>query len=195
MKMNVRKVFSIIIASLAVYLFINMFINYVGITDDVCSDSSEKMTCALEVVSYANVSSIPSGSTSVANNMWGISIAVSVFMVIAIVATVTIHILYIVGVLKEKWVNLVNFLVGFISLYHLTFLFDGFAHIEVTRAGLWLGTVVSLAMLVLSVLWYFMSSKAFGENRPRVTGYDAKTGQPVYAKQRGFDPQTGKPIY
>ena len=91
--------------------------------------------------------------------------------------------------LKEKWVMYANYGVGFVGLGYLTMFF---ANLDNLGFGLILGVLLALGIITLSVLWYFMSDKKTG---PKVTGYDAKTGKPIYAKPKGFDPQTGKPIY
>ncbi len=165
MKMSVRKIFSIIIAVLALYLFINMFIPYFG---------SEGL--------YSSVS----------YNMWDFSTAFSIMLLLCLVGVIAVYVLSIFNILKEKWVNFVNYAVGFVAIFHIGLLFHV---IEYTKVGIWLGAISAVAMLVLSVLWYFMSDKPLGGNKAPVTGYDAKTGKPVYAKQKGFDPRTGKPVY
>ena len=164
MKMSTRKIFSIIIASLSLYLFINMFFPY-----------------------YKGWSS---------ENLWEYSTSFAVINLVCLVGIIAVYVLQLFNILKEKWVNFVNYAVGYVSLFHLSFLFyivgtDGVD----TGVGLWLGVIVAIAILVLSVLWYFMSDEALGGSRAPITGYDAKTGKPIYAKQKGFDPHTGKPIF
>ena len=71
-------------------------------------------------------------------------------------------------------------------------------NIEYTRVGLWLGVIFALGMLVLSILWNFVGDKPMGgaaKGGKKITGYDPKTGKPIYAEPKGYDPQTGKPIY
>ena len=67
-----------------------------------------------------------------------------------------------------------------------------FANLDNLGFGLILGVLLALGIISLSVIWYFMSDKRTGAP---ITGYDAKTGKPIYAKPKGFDPTTGKPIY
>lgn len=161
MKMSVRKIFSIIISVLAVYLFINMFIPYYG-------------------------------SSWASYNMWEFSTSFSIMLLICLIGVVVVYLLSLFGILKEKWVSYVNYAVGFVAVFHIGYLFHV---IDYTQVGVWLGTLASIAMLVLSVLWYFMSDEALGGTKAPIVGYDAKTGKPIYAKQKGFDPRTGKPIY
>ena len=161
MKMSTRKVCSIVISVLALYLFINMFFPYIG-------------------------------QFSYTANLWDISTAISVFLILNLVGIAAVYMLHLFGILKEKWVSFANYAVGYVALYHVGFLFD---YMEYTKVGLWLGTIAAIAMITLSVLWYFMSDEAFGGSKAPITGYDAKTGKPIYAKQKGFDPHTGKPIY
>ena len=67
--MSVRKVFSIIISSLALYLFINMFLPFNGF------------------INKYNDFAIIDGNT------WGFSVAFSIFILISIVAIITIYLL------------------------------------------------------------------------------------------------------
>lgn len=168
--MSLRKVFSIIIASLALLLFIFMFIPYVG-------------------NSYYKA------------NLWKIGTSFGVFSLIAYLGIIAVHLLYLFGVLKDKWVHFVDFASGYVMLSHLTYLFNW---METTRVGIWLATIFALGLGVLSVLWYIVSDKPFSDGRPKaapaggngkITGYDPQTGKPIYAKPKGFDPQTGEPIY
>lgn len=166
MKLSVRKIFSIIIASLALFLFINSFLPY------------------RTYYSYGLISS--------SENLWGYSVSFGIFTFLCVAGIITVYLLHIFGILKEKWINFANYAVGYISLFHISLLFKLMGD---THIGIWLGTIVALAILVLSVLWYFVSDEAKAKNEAPITGYDAKTGKPIYAKQKGFDPHTGKPIY
>lgn len=164
--MSLRKVFSIIIASLAVLLFIFMFIPYVG------NDYYKA-------------------------NLWKIGTPFGIFALISYLAIIAVHGLSIFGIIKEKWMHFVDYAVGYVGISHLVFLFNW---MDMTRVGIWFATIFALGLLVLSVLWYFMSDKPFSEGKAKtaggkVTGYDPKTGKPIFAQPKGFDPQTGEPIY
>ena len=168
--MSIRKVFSIIISSLALYLFINMFLPFNGF------------------INKFNDFAIIDGNT------WGFSVAFSIFLLISIIAVITIYLLNLFGVLKEKWVSLANYFTGFIFFFHVSSLF---LLIDGPKVGLFLGLVASLGMFVLSILWNFVSDKPAAKkaSNGKIVGYDPKTGLPVYAKPKGFNPQTGEPIY
>ncbi len=159
--MSVRKIFNIIISSLTLYLFINMFIDHVpGLS------------------------------------IWKLSASYGVFLLLSYIGIITVYLLNTFGIFKDKWMGYINYVTGFVALFYMTTLF---ASIKETAAGIWLGTIVSLAVLVLSILWNFMSDKAPVKNTPpkggKITGYDPQTGEPIFAKPKGFNPQTGEPIY
>ena len=156
--MTLRKVFSIIIASLTLLLFIFSFAPHVA-------------------NSYYSA------------NLWDGNKAQPIMYLLADMGIIAVYLLHIFMNLKEKWVMYANYGVGFVGLGYLTMFF---ANLDNLGFGLILGVLLALVIITLSVLWYFMSDKKTG---PKVTGYDAKTGKPIYAKPKGFDPQTGKPIY
>jgi hypothetical protein len=156
--MTLRKVFSIIIASLTLLLFIFSFAPHVS-------------------TSYYSA------------NLWDGNKAQPIMYLLAYMGIIAVYLLHIFMNLKEKWVMYANYGVGFVGLGYLTMFFT---YLDNLGFGLILGVLLALGIITLSVLWYFMSDKKTG---PKVTGYDAKTGKPIYAKPKGFDPQTGKPIY
>ena len=102
---------------------------------------------------------------------------------------IAVYLLHIFMGLKEKWVMYANYGVGFVGLGYLTMFF---ANLDNLGFGLILGVLLALGIISLSVIWYFMSDKRTGAP---VSGYDPKTGKPIYAKPKGFDPKTGKPIF
>ncbi len=160
--MSTRKIFSIIIASLTLLLFI---------------------------LSFAPHVSYDGWGTTITANLWDGNKAQPIMMLLAELGIIAAYVLHIFLNLKEKWITYANYAVGFISLGYLTMFFQGLDNLGF---GLVLGVLVALGIITLSVLWYFMSDKRTGAP---ITGYDAKTGKPIYAKPKGFDPQTGKPIY
>ncbi len=156
--MTMRKIFSIIIASLTLVLFIMSFAPHAA-------------------------------GTGWSVNLWDGNKATPIMYLLADLGIITVFLLHIFLNLKEKWVMYANYAVGFVGFGYLTMFFQ---NLDNLGFGLVLGVLLALGIISLSVIWYFMSDK---KNGPKVTGYDAKTGKPIYAKPKGFDPQTGKPIY
>lgn len=146
MKMSIRKIFDIIIASLALLLFIFMFIPYFG-------------------------------SSAVKWSMWKFSTAMSVFMLFNVLGIITVYLLHLFGILKDKWMVYANYAVGAVTFWHVTMLFHW---MDFTRVGIWLGTIVVLGMFVLSILWQLLGGKGGNAPTKKITGYDPKTGKPIY---------------
>ena len=166
MKLSKRKVFSIIICSLALFLFINSFIPHIK-----------------------NESYYGGSSTF---NLWDKPYtAQAIVLLFAYIGIITCYLLNMFNIFKEKWMSYVNYATGFIVLTYLTMFF---MFIDVIYVGTWLGLFAALGMGTLSVLWNFVSDTPFTSGAP-VAGYDPKTGKPIYAKVTGYDPKTGKPIY
>lgn len=156
--MSTRKIFSIIIASLTLVLFILSFAPHVA-------------------------------GTGWSVNLWDGNKAQPIMYLLAEIGIIAVYLLHIFMNLKENWVKYANYGVGFVGLGYLTMFF---ANLDNLGFGLILGVLLALGIISLSVIWYFMSDKRTGAP---ITGYDAKTGKPIYAKPKGFDPTTGKPIY
>ena len=146
MKMSLRKIFDIIIASLALLLFIFMFIPYFG-------NDFYKMS------------------------MWKFSTAMSVFMLFNVLGIITVYLLHLFGILKDKWMNYANYAVGAVTFWHVVFLFH---MMDATRVGIWLGTIVTLGMFVLSILWHLLGKGGAAAPTKKISGYDPKTGKPIY---------------
>lgn len=131
-------------------------------------------------------------------NLWQFSISFSLFVMFCIFGIIAIYVLNLVNILKEKWVSYVNYAVGFIGLFHISFLFYiiGSGGVS-THVGTWFGAIIAIAIVALSVVRNFMSDEPLNlnKNHAPIKGYDPKTGKPIYAKQKGFDPKTGQPIY
>jgi hypothetical protein len=126
-------------------------------------------------------------------NLWN-TMAVAIFLLFSFIGIIVVYLLHLIGVIKEeKWVTYANYAVGFVGLFFVTDLFSSF---ENTAPGVWIETILGISMITCSVLWYFLSDKPFSaKNTAPISGYDPKTGKPIYAKPKGFDPETGKPIY
>ena len=162
MKLSLRKIFDIVIASLALLLFIFMFIPYFG-------SSFYKMS------------------------LWKFSTAISVFMLFNVLGIIAVYLLHLFGIVKDKWMQYANYAVGAVTFWHVSMLFH---FMDATRVGIWLGTIVTLGMFVVSILWNLLGNKGGATSgTKKVTGYDPKTGKPIYAEPKGYDPKTGKPIY
>lgn len=160
--MSKRKIFSIIIASVAVLLFIFSFIPHYKVS----------------VYGYSSTA-----------NLWDGNKAQPVLLLFAYIAIVTVYVLSMFNILKEKWVTYANYAVGYVVLSYIGMFFGNLDYLYV---GVILGVLFAIGLGTLSVLWYFMSDKPLGAP---VTGFDPKTGKPIYAKPKGYDPATGKPIY
>ena len=163
--MKIRKIFSIIIASLALLLFFFSFIP------------------------HYKFSSYYGSSTS---NLWDGNKAQPVMLLFCYIAIITVYLLSLFNILKEKWVTYANYAVGYVTIGYVTMFF---ASLDYLYVGVILGVLLALGLATLSVLWYFISDEPIGGNGAPITGYDPATGKPIYAKPKGFDPVTGKPIY
>ena len=162
--MTLRKVFSIIIASIALLLFIFSFAPHVHIDLGAWGGTSD-------------------------SNLWAGNKAQPIMFLLAYIGIITVYLLHIFLNLKENWVKYANYAVGYITISYLVMFFT---YLDSLGFGLVIGVILALGLGTLSVLWYFVSDKKTG---PKVTGYDPKTGKPIYAKPKGFDPKTGKPIF
>ena len=162
MKMTKRKIFSIVMASIALFLFINMFIPQVDLG-----------------FSKRNLFDIKGDR---------------VFFLLSVLAIMAVYLLHLFLNLKEKWVSYANYATGYVTLYYLSTFFGSLDYLYV---GVILGLIASLGLVTISVLWNFMSDEAKpeGKSGKKITGYDPKTGKPIYAEPTGYDPKTGKPIY
>ena len=168
MKMNLRKVFSIVNAGLALLIIIFSFLPYMG--------------------AYGvNVSLWSSDAHT---------IGAGVIQLLLALCLIAVYLLHLFANLNEKWVKFANYGVGFIVFYHLVqfFYIIGYTGLG-TRVGFWFEFLFALGLGTCSVLWYFMSEEPFADKSTPITGYDPKTGKPIYAKIKSYDPKTGKPIY
>ena len=164
--MTMRKIFSIIIASLALVLFILSFAPHVD---------------------YGK-----SGWVTGSANLWDGNKAQPIMYLISYIGIITVYLLHIFMGIKEKWVMYANYAVGFIGLGYLTMFFT---NLENLGFGLVLGVLLALGITSLSVIWYFMSDKNMGApvagydpktGKPiyaKPKGYDPKTGKPIFAEE------------
>lgn len=166
MKLNRRKIFSIVIASLALLVIIFSFLPYVG------SGSYYK----------ANLWSSDYGTLSI-----------GVTQMILLLCVIAVYLLHLFMDLKERWVTFTNYAVGFVVFTHLIYFFRLIS--GGSKVGFWFEFLFALGLGTCSVLWYFMSEEPFADKSTPVVGYDQVTGKPIYAKIKGYDPKTGQPIY
>ena len=165
MKMTKRKIFRIIIASVAVLLFIFSFIPHYK-------------------VSFYGYSSTA--------NLWDGNKAQPVLLLFAYIAIVAVYILSMFDILKEKWVTYANYAVGYVVLSYVGMFFGNLDYLYV---GVILGVIFAIGLGTLSVLWYFISDKKLGApvtgydpatGKPiyaQPKGYDPKTGKPIYEEK------------
>jgi len=166
MTMNKRKIFSIVIASLALLIIIFAFLPYQG-------------------NSYVSISLWSSDYKT---------IGLGVTQMILLLAVIAVYLLHLFADIKEKWVTYANYAVGFVVFTHLVSFFNLVG--GGSAAGFWLEFIFSLGLGTCSVLWYFMSEEPFAKKETTpIIGYDEHTGKPIYAKIKSYDPKTGKPIY
>ncbi len=161
MKLSKKKIFSIVIAGLALLLFIDSFIPHVKVF----------------------------GTTA---NIWKGDKASAIFLLINYIAIIAMYLLNLFGIIKEKWIGYVRYAVGYICISYVALFFSDIDYLYV---GIWFGVILSIAMATFSVLWDFASDEVIVGNKAPITGYDPKTGAPIYAKPAGYDTKTGKPIY
>ena len=167
MKLNQRKIFSIVMAGLSLLIIIFSFIPYQGYSSYYGSSSS---------------------------SLWSSgSISIGVTQMILLFAVIAVYLLHLFMNLDEKWVKFANYAVGFVVFFHLLMFFQLIS--GGSRVGFWFEFLLSLGLGSCSVLWYFMNEEPFADKSTPVAGYDPKTGKPIYAKIKGYDPKTGKPIY
>ena len=168
MKLNRRKVFSIVIAGISLLMIIFSFLPYIG-----------------------------AGSYSVSLwSSDGGTLAIGVTQMIILLCIITIYLLHLFMGLNEKWARYANYGVGFVVIYQIVEFFQVITRSGVgTRVGFWFEFLLALGLGTCSVLWYFMSEEPFADKSTPIIGYDQVTGKPIYAKIKGYDPKTGKPIY
>ncbi len=165
MKLSMKKIYSIAMAGLSLLLFIFSFIPHVKVS----------------MYGYSSTA-----------NLWDGNKAQPVIMLFSYIGIITVYLLSLFGVLKDKWVSYANYATGYIFLGYLTLFFESIDYLYV---GLWLGIIAAGGLVAVSVLWNFASDEPLQGKGAPITGYDPATGKPIYAKPAGFDPATGKPIY
>lgn len=168
LKMNRRKVFSIVIAGISLLMIIFSFLPYIGSGSyNVSLWSSEAGT-----------------------------LSIGVTQLIVLLCVMTLYLMHLFMNLNEKWFKYANYGVGFVVIYQIIELFQIVTRSGVgTRVGFWFEFLLALGLGTCSVLWYFMSEEPFATKSTPIVGYDPATGKPIYAKIKSYDPKTGKPIY
>lgn len=174
--MSKRKVFTIIQLVLLAYLIGNMFLPFIAY-----GDSSISLWEYIE---------------NLGTN------AIQIILLIELLLGVLACILQLCGAIKDS--KFVYFSVGYYFTYHLSIFITAMENdvLDYTKAGLWLGLIVSVILILLVFIGNLLSN----EHKERVyavkekddrkpIGYDPKTGEPVYAKPTGYDPKTGEPVY
>ena len=152
LKMNRRKVFSIVIAGISLLMIIFSFLPYIG-----------------------------AGSYSVSLwSSDGGTLAIGVTQLILLLCVITVYLLHLFMDLNEKWVKFTNYAVGFVTFVHLINFFNYIS--GGTRVGFWFEFLLSLGLGTCSVLWYFMSEEPFATKSTPIIGYDQTTGKPIYEK-------------
>ena len=177
--MTARKVFSIVVMVLLVYLLVNMFLPLLG--------SSYSEISLWEY--FENQNDDP----------------LKFIVIIELVAAMLVCLLQIVGVLQDA--KFAYFTIG----YQVTLYVDLFFNLldkevlDYAKVGFWAGLIVSFLALIMLIIGSLVNNKK--KARPQysnvgaISGYDPKTGAPIYAKPEkkgeitGYDPKTGEPIY
>lgn len=177
--MSTRKIFSIIVMVLLVFLLVNLFLPLLGDYSDISlwEYFEQRQDEPLKII-----------------------------VIIELVAAMLICLLQILGALQDA--KFAYFTLG----YQLTLYADLFFYmldkevLDYAKFGFWAGLIVSFLALVLLIIGSFTSNKnkekPLYNNVGTITGFDPKTGEPIYAKPAlpkgeitGYDPKTGEPIY
>ena len=170
--MTTRKIFTIIVMILLIFMFANMFIPLLG----------------NEYISYSLWSYLESLGDE----------TLRIIIIIEIVAAVAVCALQLFGVLKDA--KFAYFTIGYYLTFFLDLLFTMMNNdtMELAQIGFWLGLISSVAALVLLIIGSFVSNEKKRKvyyNQGNIIGYDPKTGAPQYEQPAGVDPLTGMPIY
>ena len=165
LNLNMKSLFSLIMAGIAFLLIVFSFIPYVGYGSIHYSLwSSDAGTLPLGIIQF-----------------------------LLLLGVMAVYLLHVFKGLKEKWISYANYAVGFVTFTQLIYFFrilDGGS-----KVGFWFEFILALGLGTISVLWNFQSDKPVGGKKAPIVGYDEKTGKPIYAKIKSYDPKTGKPIY
>ena len=160
--MTLRKVFSIIIASLTLLLFIFSFAPHFDY-----------------------------GSWGGSANLWDGNKSRAIMMLLAEMGIIATYLLHIFLNLKEKWVTFANYAVGFVSVFYLTMFFSGLDNLGfglVLGVLVALG-IITLSVLWYFMNDKPMGNKAPVKGFDPKTGkpiyakpkgFDPQTGKPIY---------------
>ena len=164
--MSLRKVFSIIISSIAVLLFIFMFIPYIG--NSYSKANLWKIGTSFGVfalISYLGI------------------IAVHLLSLFGVLKEKWVHFVdYATGYVT------ISHLVFLFNWMDMTRVGIWLATIFALGLGV-------LSVLWYFVSDKPFSQGGTPKANGKITGYDPQTGKPIYAQPKGFNPQTGEPIY
>ncbi len=165
MKLNKRKIFSIVMAGLSLLIIIFSFIPYAG-------------------NSYAKVSLWSSGMVSI-----------GVTQLILLLCVIAVYLLHLFMDLDEKWVKFTNYAVGFVTFTHLLYFFQlisGGSRVGFWfefLLSLALGTCSVLWYFQSEEPFADKSTPVIGYDQvtgkpiyAKIKGYDPKTGKPIYEK-------------
>ena len=168
MKMNLRKVYSIVMASLSLLLIIFSFLPY---------------------VSYGSYASASLWSTGY--------IGIGVVQMILLLCIITLYLLHLFIDLGEKWIKFANYGVGFIVFVHLINFFtlvsggSGVGFWFEFLLSLGLGTISVLWYFASEQPFASKSTPIVGYDpatgKPiyaKIRSYDPKTGKPIYEEQK-----------
>ena len=150
LKLSMKKIYSIAMAGLSLLLFIFSFIPHVKVS----------------MYGYSSTA-----------NLWDGNKAQPVIMLFSYIGIITVYLLSLFGVLKDKWVNYANYAVGAVAFWNVAYLFD---MMKYTSAGIWLGAIFSLGMLTVAILWHLLGRGGNQAPKQKISGYDPKTGKPIY---------------
>lgn len=181
--MSRRKIFSISEIIIFIFLFINIFLPFMG--DDYES---------LSLWDYSEIA------------YDGGDLAFKIILIGELVIGIIICTLQVLGVLKDF--KSAYFSLGYYFTFYLFMLFNlvGNETFDYARLGMFIGIILSLIGIAVVGVGNFMSNetnpKMYGNSQkgnPPI-GYDPKTGRPIYAsvinnQPVGYDQNLGRPIY
>lgn len=166
MNLNMKKIFSFIMAGLALLIIIFSFLPYVGYSSYHYSLwSSDAGTLSIGLIQF-----------------------------LLLLCVIALYLLHVFKDLNEKWIAYANYAVGFTTFIHLIYFFrilDGGS-----KVGFWFEFILALGLGVISVLWNFQSTEKLAGKAPivgydektgkpiyaKIKSYDPKTGKPIYEK-------------
>ncbi|MBR3116728.1 MAG: hypothetical protein IKF36_02495 [Bacilli bacterium] len=149
--MTTRKVFSIIGLVLALFLIGNMFLPFLG-------DSNSSFSF-WEYWSEREYTFI------------------DIIVLVELIIAVLFFVLQICGVKKDT--KFVYFTLGYYVTYHIGLMFEFSKHdyMQYTQIGFWLGFIVSIVLLIITIIGNLVSNER--KAPVAAVSYDSQTGQPI----------------